>query len=135
MSRIVGSLREQVRQRANRRCEYCGIPEGYSRFKHQVDHVLPPRHTGSDEFPNLAWACHRCNHMKGTDISTVDSETRQKVWLFNPREQLWDDHFAINTDGYIVGITAEGRGTARLLGMNDEDFPRLRRVIMKIGRW
>lgn len=135
MSRISAAVREQVRQRANRRCEYCGIPEGFSRFKHQVDHTIPPRHGGSDDLANLAWACYRCNNMKGTDISTVDFETRQKVWLFTPREQNWTDHFTINKDGLIISVTSEGRATARLLGMNDLDFPRLRRVIIKTGRW
>lgn len=111
------------------------MPEGFPRFKHQVDHIIPPRHIGSDDFPNLAWACHRCNHMKGTDIGTFDLESNQKVWLFNPREQRWDDHFTISGDGFIIGKTAQGRGTARLLGMNDHDFPKLRRLIMKTGRW
>lgn len=135
MSRIQSALREQVRQRANRRCEYCGIPEGFARFKHQVDHIIPPRHGGSDELDNLAWACYRCNNMKGTDIGTIDVEIQQKVWLYSPREQNWAYEFEISPEGFVIGKTAEGRATARLLGMNDLDFPKLRRVLRKTGRW
>lgn len=84
---------------------------------------------------NLAWACFRCNNLKGTDIGTFDTLTRQRVWLYNPRGQKWDDHFELDGLGLIVGKTPEGRATARLLGMNDEDFPKLRRLLVKTGRW
>ncbi len=135
MSRISNTVREKVRERANRRCEYCRTPEGYSRFSHQADHVMPPRHGGTDEIPNLAWACYRCNNLKGTDIATLDFESGQKVWLYNPREQKWDEHFQLDESGTIIGKTAVGRATARLLGMNDLDFPKLRRLLRQTNRW
>jgi hypothetical protein len=73
--------------------------------------------------------------MKGTDIGTIDVETQQKVWLYSPREQNWAHEFEITPEGFVIGKTAEGRATARLLGMNDLDFPKLRRVLRKTGRW
>jgi hypothetical protein len=49
----------------------------------------------------------------------------QLVPLFHPRNQTWSDHFAF--DGALVsGLTPVGRGTVRLLDMNDEDRRQIR---------
>jgi hypothetical protein len=133
MSRIARAIRVIVRERAAGRCEYCRIPDGYADFQHQVDHILPPRHLGTDALINLAYACFECNNAKGTDIATLDSETMSRIWLFNPRTQKWYDHFRIEK-GYIVGQTAEGRATARLLEMNTPEQVRLRIQLQRMGR-
>lgn len=135
MSRVPAAVRRQVQQRAGGRCEYCGLPEALGRLSHQVDHILPPRHLGSEDLINFAWACFRCNNNKGTDIGTVDLATMQRTWLYNPREQRWDEHFEIDTQGYIVGKTTQGRATARLLEMNIEPEVELRRLFVESGQW
>jgi 5-methylcytosine-specific restriction endonuclease McrA len=84
MSRISSSVRRQVQKRAESRCEYCRIPDHVTHFSHQIDHIIPPRHGGSNELPNLAWACFHCNNNKGTDIATYDLTTRKPVFLYNP---------------------------------------------------
>ncbi len=133
MSRVSRSTRAAVRERALGRCEYCGVPEGFSQFLHQVDHIMPPRHLGTDAFTNLAFACFNCNNAKGTDIATVDADSEERVWLFNPRQQNWNDHFRVD-DGTISGLSPEGRATARLLEMNIVEQVRLRRELKRIGR-
>ena len=40
--------------------------------------------------------------------------------LFHPRLQDWTEHFQIGADASISGITAEGRTTVAVLGMNGE---------------
>jgi hypothetical protein len=60
---------------------------------------------------NLAWACPRCNLKKGPNLTTIDVETNQPTELFNPRTMEWIDHFIIR-DGFVLGRTACGRGTA-----------------------
>ncbi len=136
MTRVPKKLREQVRQRANGRCEYCGLLDLVARLSHQVDHIVPPRHGGTNDFDNnLAWACFRCNNGKGTDIGTIDITTGQRVWLYNPREQRWDDYFEIQETGHILGKTPEGRATARLLNMNYEPEVEARRLLIKHGLW
>ena len=136
MTRVPKKLRDQVRQRANGRCEYCGLPDSVASLSHHVDHILPPRHTGTNDFDsNLAWACFRCNNGKGTDIGTVDIVTTERVWLYNPREQNWDDHFEIRETGHIFGKTPEGRATVRLLNMNHEAEVEARRLVIKYGLW
>ena len=59
-----------------------------------------------------------CNQHKGPNIATLDPHTEELVALFHPRRHRWDDHFE-RRDLQIVGRTAIGRGTVRLLKMND----------------
>jgi 5-methylcytosine-specific restriction endonuclease McrA len=54
MSTVSKALREQVRQRAGMRCEYCHKPEGVSNFSHTIDHIIALFHNGSDDLENLA---------------------------------------------------------------------------------
>ena len=135
MSRIAAAVRQQVRERARERCEYCGITEQFTPFSHQVDHIIPPRHGGSDDLDNLAWACFQCNNNKGTDIATFDLKTGHKAWLYDPRSHHWDDHFVLSSDGIISGKTAEGRATVHLLRMNEPKRVETRRAPIKAGRW
>jgi hypothetical protein len=136
MSHIPPDILRQVRLRANRCCEYCSRGEGNianleGRLEHQAVHIIPPRHGGSDDLANLAWVCPFCKDLKGTDIGTVDIETNQKVWLYNPREDTWADYFEIRKDGQIVGKTPAGRATIRLFNLNSESLIVFRREVMK----
>lgn len=50
--------------RASFKCEYCDLdflasPENYKQW--QWDHIVPRCGTGSDDYENLAAACHTCN--------------------------------------------------------------------------
>jgi hypothetical protein len=83
-----------------------------------VDHVIAIKHGGPDQLENLACACYRCNGCKGTDLATLKSDGKL-VRLFDPRRQVWHEHFSLRKDCLIVGITEIGVATARLLAMND----------------
>jgi hypothetical protein len=54
---------------------------------------------------------------KGTNLSSLDPETGEKVDLFDPHNDEWNEHFS-QLDGRILGISPIGRATARLLKMN-----------------
>ena len=118
--------RSFVRQRAGHGCEYCQLPEARSPVaKLQIEHVVPRKHGGGDETTNLALACVACNLRKGPNLTGIDPDTGQVVELFNPRMQQWTEHFA--WDGCtLVGITATGRTTIRVLDMNSSDRIRVR---------
>jgi 5-methylcytosine-specific restriction endonuclease McrA len=118
-SHIGAELRRLVSSRASRRCEYCLIHEDDTYLGCQVDHVISEKHRGETAAENLAFACVFCNRYKGSDIATLDDE-RKLVPLFNPRAQKWNDHFAFATL-QIVGKTALGTATARLLRFNDPE--------------
>lgn len=95
--------------------------------------MIPPRHGGSDELPNLAWACFYCNNNKGTDLGTFDPQSKSRVWLFNPREQLWNVHFSLDSSGLISGKTSEGRATIQLLDMNNTKRVEIRQLLIENG--
>jgi hypothetical protein len=119
--------REQVRHRAAERCEYCGLPQSAVPLApFQVEHVIARQHLGSDELSNLALACDRCNLYKGPNLSSIDPETGAIVEMFNPRRDVWNEHFRVQ-EGVIYGLTAKGRATARLLNMNAKKRVKLRR--------
>ncbi|HRA86520.1 MAG TPA: HNH endonuclease [Planctomycetaceae bacterium] len=116
--------RRLVRQRADSRCEYCHCHQDLlPLITFHVEHIIARQHGGTDDDSNLCLACHWCNFHKGPNLATlVDNEL---VPLFHPRQQDWNDHFALKGN-QIVGITATGRGTVELFSMNDDDRGKLR---------
>jgi 5-methylcytosine-specific restriction endonuclease McrA len=123
---INADVRALVRRRAGDRCEYCLLSQAASALGPlHVEHVIARQHGGSDDPANLALACDRCNFYKGTNLTTVDPESRSVVPLFNPRSDLWSEHFRLE-QGWVVGLTVIGRGTVRLLNMNAEGRVQLR---------
>ena len=125
-------LRELVAERARHRCEYCLLPETATLHRHEPDHIVPHQHSGITEADNLALACFRCNRLKGPNVGSFDPETGNLVPFFNPRVQEWTGHFALE-DAMIVPLTAEGRVTAKLLRLNDEDRLEERRLLLGLG--
>jgi 5-methylcytosine-specific restriction endonuclease McrA len=57
VSYIPAALRRLVEERANRRCEYCLLPENVSFYTHEIDHVIPEKHGGKTDATNLALTC------------------------------------------------------------------------------
>jgi len=102
------ALRPQVRDRAQGCCEYCQLPEEEDFVRYEVDHVIAEQHGGKTALDNLAYACLDCNKRKGPNIASLDPNTHLLTPLYNPRIQKWDDHFQLNTEGTISGLTAEG---------------------------
>jgi hypothetical protein len=118
---INADLRRLVLDRANLCCEYCKMPSCVAfLLPHEVDHVIAEKHGGKTEAINLAYACWRCNRHKGSDLGSFDPQTGEFSFLFQPRMQVWSEHFEI-VDGSILGRTMEGRTTANLLQFNRAD--------------
>ena len=123
---MVERTRRFVRQRAGHRCEYCRLTEAQSPVaKLQIEHIVPRKHGGTDDPGNLALACIDCNLHKGANLTGIDPETGRVVELFNPRTQDWSEHFAWDAM-FVIGMTAVGRTTIRVLEMNSEDRIRAR---------
>ena len=120
------TIRARVRDRAGHRCEYCQLHQDDSPLAAlHVGHIVPRVHGGPDHVENLALACIDCNLHKGTNLTGLDPETNQVTELFHPRRQRWEDHFQWRGI-YVVGRTAIGRTTIRVLRMNSEDQLALR---------
>lgn len=82
-----------------------------------VEHVIPRQHGGADEPDNLALACFHCNLHKGPNLTGIDPVTGSVVELFNPRRQVWAEHFVFE-GVMIAGATPGGRATVRVMSMN-----------------
>ncbi len=134
MTRVPAPVREQVRLRAQKRCEYCRKPETAGGFSYQADHVIPEKHLGLTEINNLAWACFKCNNAKSTDIASYDAETSALTPLYNPRVQVWNENFEL-LEGVILGKTPVGRVTIRILEMNSPPQIQTRRFLIEAGLW
>lgn len=128
------SIRKFVRSRAKGSCEYCRIPDDAVEWPYHVEHIVALQHGGDDRPSNLCWACIHCNLRKGTNLASIDQRSGEQANVFDPRTQRWSDHFVLR-GAKIVGLTAIGRCTVRLLRMNDRDRVELRRELIAEGRF
>ena len=114
---LTDSQRQRISERGNGRCEYCLLHQDHSIKIHEVDHIIPKKHDGKDLDDNLAWACFHCNRYKGSDVGAYDTETGQLTPLFNPRTQIWHEHFSLD-NGTMTALTTIGRVTIQVLQLN-----------------
>lgn len=131
---ISAELRKLVIQRASKRCEYCLIHQDFSIYTHEVDHIIAVKHGGETTADNLALSCLSCNRHKGSDFATIDQVTKEIVPLFNPRHQVWDEHF-YTENARIEGKTQIGQATARLLQFNVPNRVLQRQVLISRGEY
>jgi len=116
---INAALEKLVRDRAANHCEYCRMPQRFSRWEFALDHIIAQQHRGTDAPDNLALCCGFCNRHKGPNIAGIDPLTGRLSRLFNPRRDKWSKHFRF--EGIIItGLTAPGRTTIEVLAMNDD---------------
>ena len=90
---VSAAMRRAVRERAQRRCEYCHADERWQFVRFTTDHVQPQSMGGSDDADNLALACRNCNERRGNRLDGRDPETGEVVPRFNPRRDRWAEHF------------------------------------------
>jgi len=92
-----------------------------------VEHIDP---TGGDGLDNLCLSCPNCNLSKAKATIALDPETGQTTPLYNPRTQIWSDHFVWLDNGIrLRGLTAVGRATIERFKMNQP------RVLVARARW
>jgi len=111
-------LHGPVASRAGHRCEYCRAPEAVFNFPFEVEHIVPIARGGTQQESNLALACRSCNLRKATHFSGIDPQSERMTRLFHPREEKWEDHFAVDESDEVLGLTPAGRATIVRLDMN-----------------
>jgi HNH endonuclease len=135
MSSYVGAdLRRLVVARARNRCEYCLIHEDDALFAYEVDHIISVKHGGVTDDSNLAYACMICNRQKGSDLGSIDWHTSQLVRFYNPRQDLWADHFILE-GARIKPLTVIGEVTARIFEFNSDERILERHELLSLGRY
>ena len=113
-------IQMEVLRLSNGYCEYCLYPESYASDFFHFDHIIPISKGGKSELINLARSCGRCNGLKAHNTECFDPLTGQKAPLFNPRMELWTEHFQWSDDDLLIlGQTPIGRATADLSQVND----------------
>jgi HNH endonuclease len=132
---VGADLRRLVAARAERLCEYCLIHEDDTFYGCEVDHIISEKHGGPTQEDNLAYACLFCNRFKGSDIASLEPGTDRLVRLFNPRLDLWTEHFVLEDGVTILPRTSIGEATVRLLGLNHGDRLAERQAMQQVGRY
>ena len=131
--RISKVLRQLVARRAAFRCEYCLVPEAFLATIFHIDHIRSLKHGGETVFENLAFACPHCNQNKGSDIATfLDADNERTVRFFNPRKDIWQNHFAIEK-GEILPKTTIAEATIRILDVNQAERLIFRQALISAG--
>ena len=134
MSRMPAALRHRVEQRAHGLCEYCRSYSEYTGHDFTVDHILPESLGGATAFDNLCWCCFWCNNFKQARTKALDTRSGRLVLLFNPRTDIWSDHFRWSRDETrVVGRSPVGRATIEALRLNRPVLVRARRVWVRHG--
>jgi hypothetical protein len=126
------SLEQEVRRRANGRCEYCLLPEMAVPEPFQFDHVIARQHGGTTTSDNLAICCVHCNRHKGPNVAGVDPTGGRILPLFHPRRGRWEDHFAWRGP-VLEGLTDTGRVTIWVLRMNAPSLLTIRSALIAEG--
>ena len=133
-SYIAKWLRDRVAEAARHRCGYCLSAESVVGTRMEMDHIIPRSAGGLTEEDNLWLACSLGNDHKSDRIAAFDPLTGDLVPLFDPRHQVWSEHFRWNAAGdRIVGTMASGRATVAALALNRASLLVARRLWVKAG--
>ena len=74
---------------------------------------------GDDVLDNLCLSCWNGKSSKHTATLVTAPETGARVPLFNPRAQVWSEHFEwIEGGTHVRGLSPRGRATVTRLKMN-----------------
>ena len=135
MSSYIGAdLRRLVAARAGNRCEYCRLYEEDALFAYEVDHIISIKHGGVTVESNLAYACMICNRQKGSDLGSIDWHTGQLVRFYDPRKDLWTEHFMLE-GARIKPLTLIGEVTSRIFDFNSDERLLERQELISLGRY
>jgi len=128
------TLRQRVADTFDHRCAYCHTAQRIIGPLLEIDHIIPQSRGGSSAEENLTLACPVCNSYKSDSVDAFDPGSGGLSSLFNPRTQVWAEHFAWRDGGAIVvGLTGCGRATVAALRMNDAEVVAARRLWIAVG--
>lgn len=116
-------------------CEYCHNQAEYSFASYPIETIVPRSKGGNIETRNLALVCQGCSNHKYKKTEGFDAVSNETVELFNPRIDVWKEHFGWNEDNsLLIGLTPKGRATIKELKMNRSTVIELRAILMRLGK-
>ena len=132
MSKVSKELDAKIRAQAKNRCGYCLVPQKLVSYKLEIEHIFPKGKGGETKEENLWLSCRQCNLNKSLKTHGFDAVTFERIKLFNPREQVWAEHFVWSENKIlIIGKTPCGRATVSALQLNS-DLQRTAREFWKL---
>jgi HNH endonuclease len=133
-SYVPKELRDRVAAQARYRCGYCLSAEAIVGTPMEIEHLIPEALGGLTEEQNLWLACSLCNDHKSNRIAARDPLSGETVRLFDPRRQVWSEHFQwTETGDRILGLTATGRATVAALNLNRPSLVKARQLWVGVG--
>lgn len=125
-----------MREDFSRQCAYCLLAEilagGEENF--ELDHFRPkslfPRH--QNDFYNIYYACHLCNHIK-RDAWPPEALTARGIGFVDLCKDDFATHFQVHADGLWDGITDSGRYTIDILRLNRKHLVTVRHLLSQLG--
>jgi HNH endonuclease len=128
------AIRRKVEAQAKYRCGYCLTQQKITGAELEFDHIVPLSLGGTNTEENLWLACSRCNDSKNNRTVAEDPLTQEETPIFNPRTQIWRQHFEWNkTNDNIIGKTAIGRTTVKALNLNHPKIVSARNLWVSVG--
>ena len=108
---------EQVRQRYEYRCGYCGVSEAETGGELTIDHFRPVSSGRDDSDDNLVYACHRCNEYKGY-IHPDRAEHETDARLLHPLLDNISEHIYEDENGHLLALSGAGQFHITILHLN-----------------
>jgi hypothetical protein len=109
---------EEVRQRCQYRCVYCGVSETAAGGELTVDHFRPVSAGGDDGEANLVYACFRCNLYKGDFFPNAEEIAQGRRILHPLLEDVSLYLREYEETGQLEPLTETGRFHIHLLRLN-----------------
>ncbi len=132
---IAVQLQKAIRQQFQNRCAYCQTAEALIATTFEIDHIVPRAAGGATILENLCLTCPHCNRHKATRQTFIDPETQQRVPLFHPQQQVWQNSFAWSPDAsQLLGLTPIGNATIAALEINRPSLVRLRQLWCRLNQ-
>ncbi|MCU0239439.1 MAG: hypothetical protein MUC29_08355 [Pyrinomonadaceae bacterium] len=70
---------------------------------------------------------------EGTDLGSNSSKTNELIKFYNPRIDIWGEHFKLNDNGQFEFLTEKGEVTARIFKFNNFERILERKGLIELG--
>lgn len=125
-----------VREDFVRQCAYCLLSEvlasGEENF--ELDHFKPRNQFPEllNDYYNLYYACHPCNHGKRDLWPPADLQS-QGVFIVDLCKDKFASHFFQEDNGFLMGVTHSGSYTIDILRLNRKHLITIRKLLLEFG--
>lgn len=128
-------FRSFLREDFEKTCHWCVLEELWTAGEEsaEVDHFRP-KHLFPDlaeEYTNLYYACHRCNHRKGAHWPDGDLQARG-VGYVDLCADDYETHYRMRLDGSLETLSDSAQWTVQTIRLNSPHLVQVRRLIAEL---